>query len=181
MELREITAPETKSALCNQILCALPNWFGIPESIADYTEEVKPQPFYALFDQETPIGFVSLKIHNPHTAEIYVMGILKTHHRQGLGKKIINHCVNFCKEKNIEFLTVKTLDEKNPDVYYAKTRLFYQQMGFKPLEVFPLLWDECNPCLFMVKYIGAKNSTGCQPLASACSMEQTGEDTTRVV
>ena len=41
-------------------------------------------------------------------------------------------------------------------VDYAKTRKFYLKSGFKPLEVFPLLWDESNPCLFMVKRIELK-------------------------
>lgn len=29
---------------------------------------------------------------------------------------------------------------------YDKTNLFYQALGFNELEVFPLLWDEANPC-----------------------------------
>ena len=36
---------------------------------------------------------------------------------------------------------------------YARTRSFYYKMGFVPLEVFPLFWDEDNPCLFLVKHL----------------------------
>jgi hypothetical protein len=53
----------------------------------------------------------------------------------------------------MEFLTVKTLDESRASKSYEKTRLFYLSVGFKPLEVFPLLWDKDNPCLFMAKSI----------------------------
>jgi len=53
-----------------------------------------------------------------------------------------------------EFLTVKTLADTHPDEGYAGTRRFYLAMGFKPLEVFPTLWDEANPCLLMVKRLG---------------------------
>ena len=45
------------------------------------------------------------------------------------------------------------LDESRESKSYEKTRLFYLAMGFKPLEVFKTLWDEDNPCLFMVKHI----------------------------
>ena len=57
----------------------------------------------------------------------------------------------------MEYLTVKTLDESRECSSYEKTRLFYLKAGFKPLEVFPMLWDEYNPCLFMAKYINPMN------------------------
>ena len=158
--INEITAADEKSAICNDILQALPNWFGVLESIDAYVSGVQDKPFYAIFDKDAAIGFVSIKVHNLYTAEIYVMGILEAYHRQGLGRKIIAICEEYCHTNNMEFLTVKTLDEKNPDTYYKRTRLFYQAMGFKPLEVFPLLWDENNPCLFMAKYIGGENERG---------------------
>ena len=34
--------------------------------------------------------------------------------------------------------------------HFDRTRLFYEAMGFRALEVFPTLWDEWNPCLVMV-------------------------------
>lgn len=154
MDIREILAESEKSAICDKILNALPDWFGIPESILDYISGVKNKPFYVVFDGDNAVGFVSIKVHNHCTAEIYVMGILENHHRKGIGRKIVQICENYCRKNDMEFLTVKTLDEKNPDEYYRRTRLFYESMGFKPLEVFPLFWDECNPCLFLAKYIG---------------------------
>ena len=154
--INEITIANKKSVICNDILRALPNWFGIPESIADYVSGVEDKPFYAIYDGDTVVGFVSIKVHNPYTAEIYVMGILEAYHRQGLGRKIVAICEEYCHINNMVFLTAKTLDEKNPDIYYKRTRLFYQSMGFRPLEVFPLLWDENNPCLFMAKYVGGE-------------------------
>lgn len=162
-EIQEITAQEEKSEICGRILRALPDWFGIPESIDEYVAGVADKPFYAVFSSADEsaeakvdaVGFVSIKIHNAHTAEIYVMGILAEYHGRGLGRKIVAVCEDFCRTRGMEFLTVKTLSETHPDIFYKKTRLFYEAMGFKPLEVFPLLWDECNPCLFLTKYIGS--------------------------
>ena len=151
MEIKAVTHPEEKSNICNTILRGLPSWFGVEESIVDYVEKVQDMPFYAAYDGERPIGFVAIKVHNPHTAEVCVMGILKDYHRRGIGKKLIEHCEIYCRDNNMDYLTVKTLDESRQSNSYEKTRLFYLSVGFKPLEVFPLFWDEDNPCLFLVK------------------------------
>ena len=145
-----------KSAICNDILRQLPSWFGIEESIVDYVNQVQSMPFFCAYDDNTPVGFVAVKVHNPYTAEICVMGILEEYHRQGIGKALIKASEQYCLENNFEFLTVKTLDESHSSKSYAKTRLFYISMGFRPLEVFPLLWDKSNPCLFMAKWLNNK-------------------------
>lgn len=54
----------------------------------------------------------------------------------------------------VGFLQVKTLSPTHPDPFYARTRQFYQSMGFQPLEEFPTLWGEANPCLLMIKHLG---------------------------
>ena len=152
-EIKEIKNPDKKSVICNDILRALPSWFEIESSIVDYSLQVKGMPFYAAFNDEKVVGFVALKIHNQYTAEVCVMGVLKEYHRQGVGKLLLESCDGYCNDNNIEYLTVKTLDESRESNSYRKTRLFYQSMGFRPLEVFPLHWDEDNPCLFMARYI----------------------------
>jgi coenzyme F420-0:L-glutamate ligase/coenzyme F420-1:gamma-L-glutamate ligase len=48
---------------------------------------------------------------------------------------------------------VKTLAPTRPDENYARTRAFYEAMGFTPLEVFPELWDPRNPALQLVKRV----------------------------
>lgn len=63
-------------------------------------------------------------------------------------------CVEDCRAHGYEFLTVKTLDESAEYEPYNGTRAFYKKEGFYPLEVFTCVWDEDNPCLFMVKVIG---------------------------
>jgi len=149
----EITTPKEKSDICDAILRALPDWFGIESAVVDYVKQVQTMPFYAAFDGNKPIGFVAIKIHNRYTAEIPVMGILETHHRGGIGKRLIAQCEVYCSENKIEFLTVKTLADSAESKEYERTRLFYEAVGFRPLEIFPLLWDESNPCLFMAKNI----------------------------
>lgn len=153
IDIIEIHEPSEKSSVCDNILRSLPNWFGNETAIVDYSKQVGAMPFYAAFYDDKTVGFVALKIHNIYTAEICVMGILREYHRMGIGRMFIERCECHCASLNIEYLTVKTLDESRESKSYEKTRHFYYAVGFRPLEVFPLLWDEDNPCLFMVKYI----------------------------
>ena len=153
MEINKIENADFKKLICSDILKDLPEWFGIPESVDEYIKQSSKMTFFASYDINTITGFLAIKKHNPYSAEIYVMGINKSYHRNGIGKRLVNKCIEWCKENNIEFLQVKTLDESNPDKNYEKTRRFYESVGFKPLECFKTLWDENNPCLLMVMKI----------------------------
>jgi len=147
--ITEVTAPDEKFEICLKILQALPDWFGVEKMVTNYANDVRDNFFCCAFDNNNLAGFVSLKVHNPHTAEIHVMGILQEYHRRGIGRMLIERCIQQCRLWGMDFLTVKTLADIHPDEFYKKTRQFYQAMGFKPLEVFPLHWDADNPCLLM--------------------------------
>ena len=153
LELKEVNEKDKKSEIWNAILWALPNCFGNEPAIIDYTNQVRGMPFLAAYIDGAPAGFVAVKEHNQFTAEVCVMGILSDYHRQGIGKKLIRWCEEYCEAAGKEFLTVKTLDESRASKSYERTRQFYLAVGFKPLEVFPLHWDKDNPCLFLVKCI----------------------------
>jgi len=155
---RTLVEEKEKEKIAREILQALPDWFGIEASTEEYVKTSKNLPFFALYHKEQPVGFVALKLHNPYTAEIYVMGVLKEFHRKGLGKALVSEVEGFCMENKMEFLTVKTLDISQESIAYEKTRKFYLSLGFKPLEVFPTLWDESNPCLFMAKCLHRDSS-----------------------
>lgn len=62
------------------------------------------------------------------------------------------------RQRGVEFLQVKTLSPSRKSKSYDRTRQFYEAMGFVPLQEFPTLWDEANPCLQLVKTID--DSTG---------------------
>lgn len=153
MEIEKIEGVDFKKLISRDILEGLPKWFGIPEAIDEYVEESSKMPFFACCDENIIIGFAAVKQHNIYSAELYVMGISETYHRKGIGKKLIEKCIEWCRENSIEFLQVKTLDKSHPDLNYAKTRRFYESIGFRPLECFPELWGESNPCLLMIMKI----------------------------
>ncbi|MFP4599030.1 MAG: GNAT family N-acetyltransferase [Persicimonas sp.] len=141
-------------AACEQILRSLPAWFGIEEAIVEYVEKIGRLPtFVARTDCET-VGFVSIERHSDAAAEIIVMAVAPSHHRRGAGRTLIEASEKYLRDQGVEFLQVKTLSDSHDSAEYARTRRFYRAVGFKPLQEFPSLWDEANPCLQMVKWLG---------------------------
>jgi ribosomal protein S18 acetylase RimI-like enzyme len=147
----KVTNSKAKQQVCNEILRSLPNWFGIEAAIIDYVNNIGELPVLVYQIDNNNVGFIALKQHNQFTMEIMVMGVLPSYHRQGIGKQLVDSASKYCLDNNIDFLTVKTLAETSTDPYYAQTREFYLNIGFRPLEIFPTLWDENNPCLLMIK------------------------------
>ena len=85
-------------------------------------------------------GFISLKHQTEFAAELYVLGLKRRFHRQGIGRSLIEATAKYAGNEGYSFLTVKTLAAEHPDLHYAGTRKFYEAVGFVPLEVFPTLW-----------------------------------------
>ena len=139
--------------ICNQILHSLPDWFGIEESIIQYIKDADAMPTMIVKDENNVIGFLTIKRHFSETAEIHCMGLLPQYHRKGIGKLLIKELENNLKNDGFKILQVKTISEESDCKFYAKTREFYKSVGFIPLEVFPKLWDESNPCLQLVKQL----------------------------
>lgn len=144
---------QNKDKVCETILRSLPEWFGLERYIQRYIKNVETLPLFAAEVQGNIVGFIALKFHNPCTAEIYVMGVKKPFHRRGIGSALVAYAENYLRKLEYEFLTVKTLADSVESAEYAGTRKFYDCVGFKPLEVFPDLWDPQNPCLFLVKFL----------------------------
>ncbi|MDX9953188.1 MAG: GNAT family N-acetyltransferase [Anaerolineae bacterium] len=144
-----------QSAVCEPILRALPEWFGIEESTRQYVREIEALPTLLARREEQVLGFLTLKRHSPWAAELYVMGVLPQAHRQGIGRALVTQAEAVLRAQGVEFFQVKTLAPTHPDPGYARTRAFYEAQGFRPLEILPTLWDAENPCLVMIKSLGA--------------------------
>jgi GNAT superfamily N-acetyltransferase len=136
-----------RSALCREILAALPRWFGWPDSVNRYIRDVAELPTFAVGRD----GFLSLKLHSQAAAEIYVMGVQPERHRRGIGTRLVEAAEAYLRVRDVEYLQVKTLDPSHPSKHYAAMRSFYAARGFRPLEELTEIWGEDNPCLIMVK------------------------------
>jgi ribosomal protein S18 acetylase RimI-like enzyme len=134
-----------KELISSTILADLPDWFGLPDSTAEYIKTSQELPFWAEIENNTAKGFIVLKETSSHTAEIYVMGVLKSFHNSEIGKELFEAFYNFSKSRDYSFIQVKTVQEGRY-MEYDKTIQFYKKLGFKELECFPTLWDKWNPC-----------------------------------
>jgi GNAT superfamily N-acetyltransferase len=143
---------EQKSETCRKILESLPEWFGIPEAIDAYAKGVADLPVLVAKDQSgLVIGFIALKPQTSSAVEAYVLGVRREWHRKGCGHLLFEAAERMARKLGAKFLTVKTLADTNSDPHYQATRLFYEAIGFDPIEVFPTLWSPKNPCLLMAK------------------------------
>ncbi|MBD5081755.1 MAG: GNAT family N-acetyltransferase [Ruminococcaceae bacterium] len=149
MLIEQITDKTEKETISRQILEALPDWFGIPEAREEYISDSREQIMLAAKENERALGFICLKETGKETVELAVMGVLKEHHRQGIGKSLFNSAKEIAAGKGYSFMQVKTV-QMGRYKEYDETNLFYISLGFKEFEVFPTLWDQCNPCQIYV-------------------------------
>ena len=150
------------SAFVDDILRDLPDWFGIEESIVTYVNEVDDLPVFIAADRdvlaageplhlEDVFGFISIRQHFERAAEVHLIAVREGFHRAGFGRGLLLAAEQWLRAQGVEFLQVKTLSPARESVHYARTRKFYEAMGFRALEEFKTLWGERNPCLMMVK------------------------------
>lgn len=143
--IAEITDASEKQAIARKILEALTDWFGVKESREEYISGSADWTFFVAKEEGKAVGFLCLKETGKATVELAVMGVLKDYHRSGIGRTLVEKAKETARSQGYEFLQVKTV---RMGMYedYDRTNLFYISCGFKEFEVFPLLWDEANPC-----------------------------------
>ena len=154
-----------------RLLRSLPQWFGIESSNAEYIRMAGELPAYLAWRPGShpggqpehgtgragagpyPAGALLAVRHFPRSAEIYLMAVDPAEHRSGAGRALVTALERDLVADGVRLLQVKTLGPSDPDAGYARTRMFYQAMGFEPVEEITGLWPG-NPCLVMVKVLG---------------------------
>jgi GNAT superfamily N-acetyltransferase len=150
-ELQLEVRPDGAGAACRRVLDTLPTWFGIPASVEDYVAKAEAEPTVVATVDGQDVGILTLVTHTPYAAEVYVMCVDAEHHRQGIGHAMLKLAETWLRQRDIEYLQVKTLSPRHPDPGYVGTRAFYMASGFRPLEEFLELWGLDQPALQMVK------------------------------
>jgi ribosomal protein S18 acetylase RimI-like enzyme len=142
---------ERAARVAEAVMRALPEWFGLEESLLQYVEAARTLPTLIASEATRDVGFLTIKQHTPGSAEILAMGVLPDRHRRGLGRELLEAAAAQVTANETRLLQVKTLGPSLPDVNYARTRSFYEALGFIGLEETTAFWGEANPCLIMVK------------------------------
>ena len=149
---------EGKADVCRAILSSPPGMVRHPqESVDAYVAAADALPMLVarMADGEVA-GFLALKFHTAFAAEAYVLGVRREWHRKGVGKALFAAAEEMAGLRGRRYLTVRTLAASHPDPNYRNTRLFYEALGFEPIEVFPDLWGAWNPCLLMLKRVNSR-------------------------
>lgn len=153
VRLREVSGGS--GVLCSQILATLPSWFGIEESNRHYAEVAERSPAIIARVEDQDIGLLVVVRHGCSAAEIYLMAVRPEWHRRGVGRRMVERAEETLAGEGVEFLQVKTLCDRHPDVGYQHTRAFYTACGFALLEEFPSLGGSANPALQLIKALRA--------------------------
>jgi GNAT superfamily N-acetyltransferase len=140
------------AATTKRLLDLLPSWFGIPEANAGYVGSATRLPGLVAHSGTEPIGVLLYRRHFPEAAEIHLMAVAPSWHRRGVGRALPATVVADLSSDGCRVLQVKTLGATHPDQGYARTRAFYQAVGFLPLEETNDLWAG-HPCLIMVRWL----------------------------
>jgi GNAT superfamily N-acetyltransferase len=141
-----------KGDLCREFMNELPEWFDQPEANAACADIVEELPLFACQRDGIVAGLVALKQHPPSAMEILLIAVRRQFHRRGVGHRLVEAAADCAWDAGCRLLTVKTLAPRDRDEpQYAATRAFYEGSGFIAAEIFPKLWHEDFPCLFLVK------------------------------
>jgi GNAT superfamily N-acetyltransferase len=119
---------------------ALPEWFGLEESLLEYVEAARTLPTLIASEARRDVGFLTIKQHTAGSAEILAMGVLPARHRLGIGRALVEAAAAQVAGNKTRLLQVKTLGPSHPDLYYGRTRSFYEALGFIGLEETTAFW-----------------------------------------
>lgn len=136
---------------CATLLAGVPEWFGRPEANANYLRNLTILPSWIALQKEEVVGVISLEEHSPGSCEVHFLAVGRESHRQGIGSALLAHLESEAKRRGAKWLLVKTLGPSSSDPYYARTRLFYQAMGFTPLFETEAFWGQGTPALVLLK------------------------------
>lgn len=134
-----------------RLLVTVPEWFGRPESNAEYVEAARTKETWTVRDaSDVVVGVTLVDRHFPSAAEVHLIVVERAAHGAGIGTAMLSALEADARARGVRLLEVKTLGASHPDPAYARTRHFYEKQGFLPLEETEL-WGEGTPCLIMVK------------------------------
>jgi len=81
--------PAGSGADCASILAEIPEWFGMPQSNANYARLAEEGPAYVVEVDGRAEGLMILKPHFDSAVEIYFLAVRPGRHRKGIGRALV--------------------------------------------------------------------------------------------
>lgn len=147
--------PGTDPAATDRLLRALPDWFGIEDSIAEYVGAAARLPGYLARAAGDVVGVLLVERHALERAEVHLLAVVPERHRAGVGRRLVEAASCDLARDGVRTLEVRTLGPSHPSEHYARTRAFYSALGFVAGEERDDVWPG-NPCLLMTRTLDAR-------------------------
>jgi GNAT superfamily N-acetyltransferase len=141
LTIEPVADAAAKARLCAELSDRLAEWFGRPAANAMYAREMASRDAYAAMMDGNAVGLMALEYLGGGEAgmcNIWWLGVSPGLHRSGVGQALINHAIVKAQLRGCQCLAVETVSSKSDDLAYAKTRRFYEAVGFD-------LWREFEP------------------------------------
>jgi ribosomal protein S18 acetylase RimI-like enzyme len=137
----------TDAEACDAVVLSLPYHFGHEGGRAECARAVRTQEGLVAVEEDEVVGFLTLRRHDPRSAEITWMAVRADRRRRGIGRELIERAVDDLSCDGVELLSLLTVAESEPEERdsdnYADTRAFYRAVGFVPLRELALeSWDD---------------------------------------
>src|SRR5271155_2070697 len=100
--------PAGAGALCAAVLAELPEWFGIPQSNAQYAARAESGPTWVAEQDGEAVGVMVLEPHGADAVEIHLLAVRRSAHRQGVGARLVERARAEAASRGARYLTVKT-------------------------------------------------------------------------
>lgn len=154
IDIQQVNNDYEKTIIADNILRQTPELLEIQKSISDCIEQVKGKLFFAVFDGEEIIGFMSLKHNNPFTVQINLIGIINVYNRKEVCRQLVQDVEKYLVYKGYKFMIFSTLGSTVDYQQYLRTRELYRSVGFYPLEESKDNISEESSLMIMVKHLG---------------------------
>ena len=110
----------------------------LPRSLSELYTNIRDIFVAVGGESEQVMGCASLHVMWDNLAEIRSLAVLESHHRRGIGRQLVNACIEEAKELGIGRIFTLTYEYE-----------FFQRVGFRIVDknVFPQkIWADCLHC-----------------------------------
>ncbi len=135
IDIRPLNDPGKRKFLCQTIIAALPEWFGIEEYNVRYAKDAAIMEGLVATVDGDPVGLLVHKTEiDPHlelsVLNIHWLGVQPTLHRKGAGSALMAAVFDLAHARGLDTVTVESLDPAAEYEFYLRTFSFYEKHGF---------------------------------------------------
>jgi len=122
------------------LIASLPEWFT-PEEVETVRQVVGPPAVVAIGDTGEIVSFLAWE-QRTHEWEICWIAVARELHRRGVGRRMVEMMLERARAAEVAYIRVQTVAPTTEYEPYARTRAFYEALGFRLESVEPKGWPD---------------------------------------